>query len=172
MVLNIRDYTLLSNSSSKGQRWLLENIPKATKHDCLVYPYSKGELGYGFVAGYGNGAYKLVHRVVYYSVFLVEPDVVMHTCATPSCCNPYHLQAGTRATNNADRASKGRSATKVYSRRRLTAEQVATIKSRWVPGKGPHRNPNGTSALAKEFGVDAAVIVKIIKGTYCVISNP
>lgn len=172
MVLNIRDYTLLSSSSSKGQRWLLEHIPKVNQHDCLLYPYAKDELGYGFVTGYGNGAYKRAHRVVYYSVFLTEPDVVMHTCDTPSCCNPYHLQSGTRAMNNADRASKGRSATKVYSRRCLTAEQVATIKSRWVPGKGPHRNPNGTSGLAKEFGVDAAVIVKIIKGTYCVISNP
>ena len=168
MVLNIRDYTLLSNSSSKGQRWLLENIPKATKHDCLVYPYSKGELGYGFVAGYGNGAYKLVHRVVYYSVFLVEPDVVMHTCDTPSCCNPYHLQAGTRATNNADRASKGRSAKTVPSRQRLSSTDVEAIRARWKPGKAPKANPDGTVAIARDYGVDPAVIVKVIKGTYLV----
>ena len=168
MVLNIRDHTLLSNSSSKGQRWLLENIPKATKHDCLVYPYSKGELGYGFVAGYGNGAYKLVHRVVYYSVFLVEPDVVMHTCATPSCCNPYHLQAGTRATNNADRASKGRSAKTVPSRQRLSSTDVEAIRARWKPGKAPKANPDGTVAIARDYGVDPAVIVKVIKGTYLV----
>ena len=168
MVLNIHDYTLLSNSSSKGQRWLLENIPKATKHDCLVYPYSKGELGYGFVAGYGNGAYKLVHRVVYYSVFLVEPDVVMHTCDTPSCCNPYHLQAGTRATNNADRASKGRSAKTVPSRQRLSSTDVEAIRARWKPGKAPKANPDDTVAIARDYGVDPAVIVKVIKGTYLV----
>ena len=168
MVLNIRDRTLLSNSSSKGQRWLLENIPKATKHDCLLYPYSKNELGYGFVTGYGNGAYKRAHRVVYYSVFLVEPDVVMHTCDTPSCCNPYHLQAGTRATNNADRASKGRSAKTVPSRQRLSSTDVEAIRARWKPGKAPKANPDGTVAIARDYGVDPAVIVKVIKGTYLV----
>jgi hypothetical protein len=161
----IFDLELLSNAKSAGQRWLLANIPQATPDSCLVWPYGKAD-GYGVLGGYGAGKYKYAHRVAYRAVHGVDPDTVIHTCDNPACCNPYHLLNGTQAANNKDRANKGRSAKTVVSRQRLNAQQVGEIKARWVKGKAPKPNPNGTSALALEYGVDAAVICRVIKGTY------
>lgn len=161
----ICDLELLSNTRSKGQRWLLENIPQAVPDVCLEWPYGKAD-GYGVLGGYGAGKYRSAHRVVYQSTRGVVPNTVMHSCDNPGCCNPYHLSSGTLADNNKDRAAKGRSAKAVPSRQRLSAIQVLDIQTRWVKGKAPKPNPNGTAALAREYGVDTAVIVRVIKGTY------
>lgn len=38
----------------------------------------------------------------------VDTPCVLHSCDTPSCCNPKHLFGGTQADNVADRNRKGR----------------------------------------------------------------
>ena len=157
---------ILSNPRSKGQRWLLEQLPTVQPRDCLNYPYSKDELGYGLVGGYGAGRSLRAHILVYTAVYGMRPPVVMHTCDNPSCVNPYHLKAGTKADNNKDRATKGRSAKTVPSRQKLTAVDVEAIRARWQPGKPPRRNPNGTVALAQEYGVDPKVIHNVVHGRY------
>ena len=157
---------MLNNQRSKGQRWLLEQLPLVQPDDCLDYPYAKDELGYGLVGGYGAGKSQRAHILAYIAVHGMQPEVVMHTCDNPSCVNPHHLKAGTKADNNKDRALKGRSAKTVPSRQKLTAEDVAAIRARWQPGKPPRRNPNGTIALAQEYGVDPKVIHNVVHGRY------
>ena len=108
-----------------------------------------------------------LHRLVYaekLGVPLAEiPGVVVrHTCDNPRCINPEHLIGGTRADNNRDRAERGRSAKHVDSRCKLTAEQIAEIRRRYQ--KRPKGNPNGVTALSREYGVDAAVIYRYLKG--------
>lgn len=96
----------------------------------------------------------------------ITGTVVRHTCDNPRCINPEHLIGGTRADNNRDRAERGRSAKVVPSRQRLNAEQVAAIRARWKKGHAPYPNPDGTRQIATDYGVDTAVIVRVMKGTY------
>lgn len=163
-----KDLRLLGNKRSKVQTWLLVHAFNTTPDSCLFYPYAKDGCGYGLVGGYGSGKSKRAHIVVFQAVHGYTPEVVMHSCDNPSCVNPYHLRAGTKATNNADRASKGRSAKTVPSRQRLSSTDVEAIRARWKPGKAPKANPDGTVAIARDYGVDSAVIVKVIKGAYLV----
>ena len=112
-----------------------------------------------------------LHRLVYAAkvnktLEEIAGVVVRHTCDNTRCINPEHLIGGSRGDNNRDRAMRGRSAKKVPSRQKLTLADVEYIRTHWTQGKAPKPNPTGTSALARKFGVDTAVIVKVIKGTY------
>jgi hypothetical protein len=51
------------------------------------------------------------------------------------------------------------------SRRKLTPEDVATIKRRYDPNKKRDK-VNGINALARDFEVDTNVIYKALKGGY------
>ncbi|ANT45377.2 HNH homing endonuclease [Pectobacterium phage PP90] len=108
-----------------------------------------------------------LHRMVYACKMGTNLDgiadvVVRHTCDNPRCINPEHLIGGTKADNNRDRAERGRSARVVPSRQRLSQEDVQFIRLNWVK-----RHPLfGTTKLAARFGVDSAVIIRVIKGTY------
>lgn len=98
---------------------------------------------------------------------LMPGDVVRHTCDNPRCINPEHLILGSKADNNRDRAERGRSAKRVPSRQRLTEADCE-----FIIRHHKRRHPEfGTVALANRFGVDSAVICRVIKGDYCVI-NP
>ncbi len=55
------------------------------------------------------------HRVAYceangISLADIAGSVVRHKCDTPLCVTPEHLMLGTKAENNADKATKGRKA--------------------------------------------------------------
>ena len=92
---------------------------------------------------------------------------VRHKCDNARCINPDHLEIGTWGDNNRDRAQRGRSAKTVPSRQKLNSVQVAEIKRRYTKVKPYNKpNPNGVSALAKEFNVDTNVIYKVVRGIY------
>ena len=61
---------------------------------------------------YGKFAYKSknisAHRFSFYLMNGYYPPVVRHTCDTPTCVNPYHLQAGTQQENCLDTVERGR----------------------------------------------------------------
>lgn len=112
------------------------------------------------------------HRLVYLeSNNLHQDDIVglcvRHKCDNARCINPNHLEIGTWGDNNRDRAQRGRSAKTVPSRQKLNSVQVAEIKRRYTKVKPYNKpNPNGVSALAKEFNVDTNVIYKVVRDTY------
>lgn len=138
--------------------------------ECKDHGYTKSLRPEGYHMQQYAGKLTTTHRIVYAEANGLDvhtmAGVVMHTCDNPRCIEPTHLVLGTRADNNKDRANKGRSAKSVPSRQRLSAEDVTAIKARWVKGTAPKPNPNGTLAIAREYGVDPAVITKVIKGTY------
>lgn len=125
-------------------------------------------MGYALVAHpYKKSRCITPHRLIYadklgLTLKDIEGVVVRHTCDNPRCINPEHLIGGTLADNNRDRAERGRSAKRVPSRQKLSHEDCVAIRTR-------HKlrdKVNGTRALAKEFGVDGAVICRVLRGDY------
>ena len=81
--------------------------------DCWLW--LKGRTGSHKGAGqYGRtrlgGIADLAHRVAYKFSHGVIPSGahVLHSCDTPLCCNPNHLQTGTVAENMQDKVDRGR----------------------------------------------------------------
>ena len=84
----------------------------------------------------------------------IKDYVVMHKCDNAACINPLHLQLGTVLDNNADRATKGRSADRRGANcptAKLTPELVKEI-----------RIAKGTCIqIGKRYGVSAKCVNNI-----------
>lgn len=145
--------------------------------DCIDHGKSKSlrPEGYYMIRCPQNGNSTMLHRVVFWQTRNLTPEdikglVVRHKCDNPRCVNPEHLDIGTREDNNRDRAERGRSAKVVPSRQKLNSKDVKAIRVRYVAKSPTKKNPNGVTALAREYGVDRNVIYKVVRGTY-VCSN-
>lgn len=119
-------------------------------------------------SGYGNfwvgpGDLKmLAHRYAYETRHGPVPvgQVVMHTCDNKLCVNPAHLRAGSSRANSRDMTAKCRM--NGGAAWRLTADQVAEIRARFVSGS--HGRGGNRRALAVEFGIDVRTVWKIATG--------
>lgn len=94
---------------------------------CVLWPGAKNTLGYGKVGR--GGKTRKAHRVTYEIVRGPIPDSLTldHLCRTPSCVNPWHLEAVTMAVNNArSDSTSGQNARKTHCCRGhlLSAENV------------------------------------------------
>jgi hypothetical protein len=128
--------------------------------------------------GYGSCLYlgeQLAHRVSYkiWHGEIPEGLCVLHKCDNRRCVNPKHLFLGTRAENNKDRDSKGRTARGDKSASRLHPEtrprgekhkmsklsnkQVAEIRALYATGKYSHRS------LGETYGVSHSNIGHILR---------
>lgn len=145
---------------------LLDSNPDTD--ECINFSYRVNTLGYS-QPRLNSGKQVYAHRFS----FCWENNIpyeeikdlcVMHSCDNPGCINPKHLSSGTWAQNNRDRADKKRTVVSI-SRRKLSKEDVETIKSRYAKSVG-YDKVNGITALAREYDVDANLIYKAIKGGY------
>lgn len=89
-----------------------------------------------------------------------------HHCDNPPCCNPRHVEPGTRKQNMEDARSRGRASTPphprgaAHPRAKLTAVQVAHIRRVYQSG-----HPEwGASALGRLYGVSHTAVSWIIYG--------
>lgn len=122
---------------------------------CWGWRGVKNRSGYATIAEGGGRC--LASRARYeLEVGPIQPgQVVCHRCDTPACTNPDHLFLGTRADNNRDRASKGRSARGEQSGRAvLTASKV-----RWIRQNADRRSGR---AMATELGVGTSTVHAVI----------
>lgn len=127
----------------------------------------------GYTGRKGHGRIRLGRKVDGWgmapavSIFLHSGEMppcgvcVLHRCDNPRCVNPGHLFLGTRADNNRDRHSKGRSNCswgESHYLAKLTEEDVRQIR---------HRLANGEMQkdLGREFGVSRGTICHIKRGT-------
>jgi predicted XRE-type DNA-binding protein len=114
--------------------------------------------------GYGiyrvDGQDHRAHRVAHFLVRGDHPEVVMHRCDNPTCCNPAHLKGGTQADNIADMVKKGRQAKGSRNgRSKLDENQVRRIKHRLQDREAVQ------AQIARDFGVSKSVVRDIKRGT-------
>jgi hypothetical protein len=147
---------------------LIDLVEGFDTDECITFKYRSNADGYSQVR-LPTRKSVYAHRFSYCWSNDVDPEqisdlCVMHSCDNPVCVNPKHLSEGTWNDNNKDRATKGRTVVST-SRRKLTKEDVETIKFRYSLSK-PRDPVNGVVALAKDFEVDTNLIYKAIKGGY------
>ena len=120
---------------------------------CWEWQGSRKHDGHGEIRF--NGRLFLVTRLMLMARGEVPPDkLVCHLCDNPPCVNPAHLYVGTHADNTRDTVLAGRQ----YPFRRLTMEQVKTIRARHAAGGISQK------ALAAEYGYTSSGMSKIIRG--------
>jgi hypothetical protein len=121
--------------------------------DCYLWQGRTIGEGYGSICYNGKGTY--IHRLIYEYVFGEDALVVRHTCDTPNCWNPDHLQNGSHANNVEDKVAKLRHSFGVRRyNAKLDDEMVRKIRA----------SQSTAPELAKEYGVHRAVIHDILKG--------
>lgn len=122
---------------------------------CWLWSGATFRYGYGHVRRWDGERWTNVgaHRVMYEHVHGPVPPglVVLHTCDTPSCCNPAHLAVGTQGENLRGMAARGRA-----PNQRFTPEVERTIAARQQAGERP-------AHLAAEYGCDPNTIRRIVR---------
>jgi len=102
-----QDTKLPPGSQNLSKRfWNL--VAKAGPTDCWPWTATKTGNGYGnFKAPWGHAP---AHRIAYWLGTGEYPEklLVRHKCDNPICCNPDHLELGTRADNYRDWWERGR----------------------------------------------------------------
>lgn len=121
----------------------------ATSTRCLEWQGYKSADGYARV-NIGNKVHTLT-RVLWEHANGAIPNGMMmrHKCDNPKCVNLEHLELGTQADNQRDKAVRGRSA-----HQRLTDENVRTIKHAQGLGR----------EIAAQFGVSRGLVSRIKNG--------
>jgi hypothetical protein len=113
------------------------------------------------IGGKTRRTVKLPAHRVSYALHYGEPDLkllVMHTCNTPLCVNPWHLELGTNKDNAAYMAQCGRSLKgDKNAKAKLTEKAVKEIKELCNQGKT-------LKSIAELFGVHLATIGYIRQG--------
>ena len=80
----------------------LVNLCTVSADGCWLWNYSQRGYGYAQITHPTTKRQDYGHRVVWemvHGVRLHPEDVVMHSCDTPLCVNPKHLELGTQSEN-------------------------------------------------------------------------
>jgi hypothetical protein len=122
-------------------------------HECWLWVGVKNNNGYGMIRGRRSRRSEFAHRVAYRLALNapVEPEVVMHLCDEPLCCNPLHLRGATQAENLDDCRRKGRSG---FGGGKLTADAVRAIRC----------DARTYEAIGAEHGISQASVSRVKNG--------
>lgn len=134
---------------------------KRGPNDCWLWLGDLNAQGYGRISiGAKKLGSALAHRVMW-SVAkgrsIPRGKVVMHTCDTPACVNPKHLQLGTQAQNMRDMLAKQRGAPapwyggEGHHSARFSVDDVRAIRA----------STETTKVLAARYRVNQASINKV-----------
>lgn len=136
-------------------RFVREVAPRYDGNDCLVWPYTKGNYGYGqvLIGGRKHLAHRLVCEAVYGSPPADKNDAA-HSCGNRLCCNPRHLRWASRLENVADSRRHGTiSRGERNGHAKLTEADVRHIRS--LEGKLTQND------IASQYGISRQTVSKI-----------
>jgi len=135
----------------------VEDIRELIPHpaDCQLWVGGKFTQGYGSVR-IGSKNLK-AHRFSYmcHKGDIPKDLCVRHTCDTPSCINPNHLELGTHKDNMQDMHDRGRY--RGGSKNRLSEEQVTELVSKYSHKYGQ------LTQLGKEYNISYETVSKYLK---------
>lgn len=126
--------------------------------DCLVWPFSYFNHGYGLVKH--DGKHKLAHRIMCMEAHgqpTEDKPNALHSCGNGhlGCVNPRHLRWGNQSENREDmRGHKTLPMGETNGAARLRTADVLSIRQRIAEGATQR-------AVAKEFGVGVATVCNI-----------
>jgi hypothetical protein len=110
--------------------------------------------------GYGNFGYQgkivIASRLAYILTFGEPPEnhEVMHSCDTPACCNPRHLEIGSHSKNMQDCSTRGR----IHRRpARFSDEELDLICAEHAAGISVKK------ILAPRLKIDTSQLFKLIR---------
>ena len=129
-----------------------------TKHvqtPCWIWKKFINTAGYGNVGYLGDQtqAHILSYRAFNRMTAIESNLVVRHKCMMKACCNPEHLELGTRKENSQDRKRDGT----VVRNSKLTLPEVLNIRESKGTGTQTERS--------KRFGVSFSVVAHIDDGS-------
>jgi hypothetical protein len=109
-----------------------------------------------------RGGHRSLHREVYAQANGLTADdiagiVVRHKCDNTRCIEPTHLEPGTWADNNKDRAARGRSAKNRPDLRHISDDVVRYIRANYKQGS----RETGAKALSRQFQIDRKAVYQI-----------
>lgn len=145
-----------------GRFW--RRVNQRGPNDCWLWGGSINHNGYGILTMNVGGKKRNI-RATHVSLALhgkprVDGLHALHSCDTPSCCNPAHLRWGTNVENVQDRISRGRPGSpgakpgEAHGNAKLTEEAVRVIR-------GCDQNPR---MLAHIYGVSIPTIYNVKSG--------
>lgn len=101
------------NTPAQIAAGFFRRVEKGAPDKCWHWTGDRTPGGYGTIRHVrcGRRRHIAAHRLAWElanQLSLTAADVVLHTCDTPSCCNPAHLRRGTQSDNMRDMACKKR----------------------------------------------------------------
>ena len=134
---------------------VLQNTER-TASGCMLWKGGMHRTGYPACSAYGLFKSQALHREVHRLATGESPEVVMHTCDTPSCINPAHLKSGTAQQNKDDAVQKRRHAYGARNgRAKLDAQRVRCLKE-------DRRKGETYAALAHKYGVAEVTVWRVL----------
>ena len=132
---------------------------------CELWPGAVNRQGYGKTTH--NGKTVGAHRVAYCAakgidITAIDGLLVLHSCDNPGCINPDHLRTGTAKHNAEDCTARDRWVKHRPEQRKLSHEEVISIRKAYTPSIGNKPNPTGYAGLARTYGVGPQAIKQIV----------
>lgn len=128
----------------------------ASTDDCIEWPYSKNEKGYGLavIGGKQRGAHNWMCRLAHGEPFMKWRHAA-HRCGNPGCVNPRHLRWATHRENMLDKEMHGTvNRGERNGKTTLTEEDVIAIRNA----------PKWLKPLCDKYGMSRHAISRIRAG--------
>lgn len=160
-IIDVKTYDKVALLAKLRAKSTLTEAPACAKeldNNCWSWGSTLDAAGYGRI-GVG-GKYYFTHALALYiksGKFATESGLsVRHLCGNKRCCNPAHIEPGTRQEQEADKIVHGtRRQGDNNKKSKLSSEQVLDIRRRWM-------NWETIKSLSESFGVSSSAIGDVV----------